>query len=172
MAAGATYEPIATTTLSSNVQSVTFSSISSNFTDLILVGRFSAVTGATATVYMQLNGDTNTNYSATSLIGTSGAGSTRITNSKGIYIGDGTSGVPTGQVNALVHLQNYANTTTNKTVLARYNSASTEVSASVGLWRSTSAINQILIYIGFSNGGYSDNFASGSTFTLYGIAAA
>jgi len=37
MAAGKTYEPIATTTLSSSAATITFSSISGSYTDLVFV---------------------------------------------------------------------------------------------------------------------------------------
>ena len=43
------------------------------------------------------------------------------------------------------------------------------VGAQVALWRSTSAINTIKIYTGGPSAG---NWSVGSTFTLYGIAAA
>jgi hypothetical protein len=61
---------------------------------------------------------------------------------------------------------NYSNATTYKTALAR-TSEDGVAAAYVGLWRSTSAITSITI-----DKGSSDNFASGSTFTLYGIKAA
>jgi hypothetical protein len=62
---------------------------------------------------------------------------------------------------------NYSNTTTYKTVLLRSNNASAITVATVGLWRSTSAINTIKIY---ADG--AAVFSVGSTFTLYGIKAA
>ena len=67
----------------------------------------------------------------------------------------------------IVQIQNYANTTTYKTLLGRGNRAGGEVQANVGLWRKTpEAINSITIKIG------SGNFNSGTIFSLYGIAAA
>jgi hypothetical protein len=65
---------------------------------------------------------------------------------------------------------NYSNSTTYKTVLGRSNRASSDTAADVGLWRSTSAITRIDLAMGGSFP--TNNFASGSTFTLYGIAAA
>jgi hypothetical protein len=67
----------------------------------------------------------------------------------------------------IISILNYANTTTYKTALSRANNAAGGVDAVVGLWRSTAAINSIKMAIG---GGYS--YAAGTTFTLYGIAAA
>ena len=62
---------------------------------------------------------------------------------------------------------NYANTTTNKTVLLRNNNTAFGTEAQVGLWRSTSAINTIKLYLDRA-----EYYVVGSTFTLYGIKAA
>ena len=62
---------------------------------------------------------------------------------------------------------NYANTTTYKSIIGRANRADSGVDAAVALWRSTAAITRIDIKL--KNGG---SFTAGSTFTLYGIAAA
>ena len=72
----------------------------------------------------------------------------------------------TGISNVIVQFMNYSNTTTNKTVLSRANNAATGTDAIVNLWRSTAAITSIYVYVP------SGNFATGSTFTLYGILAA
>ena len=154
-----TYTPIATTTLGSAASTVTFSSISSAYTDLILV-----VQGAMATAggnYIQVNGDTGNNYSVTFIYGDgSSAVSTRAANSpsaSAFYLN-------TGQSNAILQFMNYSNTTTNKTFLSRGNS-SDFVSARVSLWRSTAAINSITV-------GSTFNYNVGSTFTLYGVKSA
>ena len=164
MAAGATYEPIATTTLGSAQSSVTFSSISQGYTDLVLICTGKMVSAST--VKFQFNGDTGSNYSMTRLYGNgSSAASERYSN--------GTSGAfgvwrTTNPQYSLISLQNYSNTTTNKTYLTRDYDDSGIVSARVGLWRNTSAITSISI---IGDGGGAD-YATGSTFTLYGILAA
>jgi len=58
---------------------------------------------------------------------------------------------------------NYANTTTNKTILSRSNAADKGVMATVSLWRNTAAINSITLLAS------ANNFATGSTFSLYGV---
>ena len=63
-------------------------------------------------------------------------------------------------------IQNYANTTTYKTMISRASDATQNAIAYVGLWRSTSAINSITLSVS------AGTFAIGSTFTLYGIKAA
>lgn len=168
MPAGRTYTPIASTTLSSAAASVTFSSISGSYTDLILVSNF-AYTSTGQDFRLQVgNGsiDTGTNYSGTFLTGSGSAAASSRESSTTYIAGYKVTGGGTGNQTAIHHLLNYSNTTTNKTVLERVNDASAEVVAGVGLWRSTSAINTIKV---FRSGA---DFQVGSTFTLYGIAAA
>ena len=158
-----TMTPIATQTLSANAASVTFSSIPNTYTDLIMV--VNTIT-STASEYMSinLNSDTGSNYSRTRLSGTgTSASSGRNSNETVGYIGAETYGTNSLKFNTVVHFMNYANTTTYKTFLSRANHIDLATEAIVGLWRSTSAINTIKV---------NSNFASGSTFTLYGIKAA
>jgi len=164
----ATYDPIATQTVGSAVSSVTFSSIPSTYTDLVLVTSSTNDSGTSPSgVSFQLNSDTGANYSNTVLYANgSSANSNRTTNDTLLYatwLGGGTSGVI---VNGIVHFMNYANTTTNKSILCRYNNSTAEVVATVGLWRNTAAITSIGIFSG------SRQYKTGSTFTLYGIKAA
>ena len=163
-----TYEPIATTTVSgSSVSDITFTGISSSFTDIIIVCSLKVVTSATNTWIRVGNGtiDTGSNYSWTRLLGDgSSAISSRGSNvNDGVIIGDAYT---TNFTADLIHIQNYANTTTYKTILTRNNFAANLTQAAVGLWRSTSAINQIRIY------GSSRNLDIGSSVTLYGIKSA
>jgi hypothetical protein len=167
MAAGSTYTPIATTTASGSSTNVTFSSISGSYTDLVLI--IANVTAQIDNVAITLNSDTGSNYSRTILNGNgSTASSSRNSNQTYLYTmyKDTAGGDP---VMSISQFQNYSNSTTNKTVLTRQetNSGGTKsVQAMVSLWRSTSAITSISINSGNAN------FNSGSTFTLYGIAAA
>jgi len=165
MAAGSTYTPIATNTLGSAASSVTFSSISSAYTDLVLVCNASVTSGSVNFV-IQFNSDTATNYSWTSVGGNgTTAVSNRVTSTASPRLAD--DGYLTTTIGTYVaSIQNYANTTTYKTYLSRANGASVGVSAVVGLWRSTAAINTITLFPA------SSTFPTGSTFTLYGIAAA
>ena len=166
MAAGSTYTPIATTTLSSNQATVTFSSISGSYTDLVLIVS-AQQTPALNTQYIRFNGDTGNNYSYTILAGNgTSAVSTRNSNVDRWYSGYYAVPPTTGFGIEIYSFQNYANTTTYKTGLSRTNRASGGVDAMVGLWRSTSAITSVTYGID------SGNLATGTTATLYGIAAA
>lgn len=161
MAAGSTYTPIATTTLGSNTNTVTFSSIPSTYTDLILVaaGTMTAETNG----IINFNSDTGNNYSRTYMYGNGTSALSGRNSTAGallvFYWG-------TGQNNSIINIQNYSNTTTYKTVVGRNNNPNNSTYTGVAMWLSTSAINRMDI----STTG--QNFTTGSTFTLYGIVAA
>jgi hypothetical protein len=164
MAAGGTYIPIATTTLSTAASSITFSSIPSTYTDLVLVAKLTRDNAGSPIV--RFNGDTSSNYSATYLDGNGTTViSSRSSNVTVGYINYNSDPVLNGIL--IVDLLNYSNTTTYKTYLANGSNAGNAVDRVVGLWRSTSAISTILLAA--ENGG---NYFAGGTATLYGIAAA
>ena len=170
MAAGNTYVALATNTLSSSATSITFSSISGSYTDLVLVCNVIGVGANTdENCSIQVNGDTASNYSMTRFRGNGTTASGDIDTSATSAI----AGIVTVKTtddgtrsNVIVNFQNYSNTTTYKTWLSRSSSALYSVQAMANLWRSTSAITSIKFQIN------SNNFGTGSTFTLYGIAAA
>jgi hypothetical protein len=168
MPAGSTYTPIATTTLGSSQATVTFSSFT-GYTDVILVASARG-TSTSSQIYATLNSDSGSNYSYTELFGYSGGAiSDRASNQTqmrlyGMARSDYTANI-FGYVQA--HFQNYSNATTFKTVITRGSSdSSTDVASRVHLYRSTSALTSI------SLAPSTGSFAIGSTFTLYGIAAA
>jgi hypothetical protein len=166
MAAGSTYTPIATYTLPSAQASYTFSSISGAYTDLVLVINVISTSSSANYLYLQYNGDTGSNYSTTILSGTgTSAVSDRFANRTNFNI-DYYATPNTEIGNRIVQIQNYSNTTTYKTGLVRANRAGGGTDAIIGLWRSTAAITSILITHDTAQ------FATGSTFTLYGILAA
>ena len=163
MAAGSTYTPIATTTLVSATASVTFSSVPATYTDLVLV--LNGTTPSAIGIGLRFNGDTGGNYSNTFLAGSgSAASSGRASNFTMGRFGN----INTSNTTAIAQIQNYSNTTTNKTILGRAATPADFVVAYVSLWRDTSAINSIVVITDDST----TQFAIGTTFTLYGIAAA
>jgi hypothetical protein len=156
-----TYTPIATQTLGSAAATVTFSSISGSYTDLVLVQNSTGVSGAGAS-YLRFNGDTGANYSRTRLLGNGTAASS--------YRESGATSIASDAPNSSIsttlwNIMNYSNATTNKTILYRDNSTSYVV-AQVGLWRNTAAVTSLSITAD------AGTYATGSTFTLYGIKAA
>jgi hypothetical protein len=159
-----TYTPIASQTLSSAAASVTFSGIPQTYTDLVVVVNATNSSGGDNAVALRFNGDTGSNYSMTRISGDgTSASSERNSNSTLMYLGLSNSTVYNSDI---YHIMNYSNTTTNKTVLGRGNVANSRVRASVGLWRNTAAITSVTVI-----NDASVNFASGSTFNLYGIAS-
>jgi hypothetical protein len=165
----ATYEPLATTTLGSDTASVTFSSISGSYTDLILIIAAQNNTGVGYNNTLVFNSDTTSNYSFTRVTGNgSVAASARFTNQSYAYGGfsNNTASVFALSIN---HIQNYSNATTYKNILTRTGDLSDgRVAAYVSLWRkSPEAITSIKVE---PEG--SAIYKSGSTFSLYGIKSA
>ena len=164
-----TYTPIATTTLGSNTATVTFSSISGSYTDLVLIANFVGFTNTnTEAVSVRLNGDTGSNYSATFLRGNgTAASSARASNDNRMVVGATQTGTNTSAAMNILQFMNYSNATTYKTILTRYSQASLQAETDIGLWRNTAAITSIEF------GTYGTNLMlTGSVITLYGIEAA
>jgi hypothetical protein len=161
MAAGATYFPIATQTLGSAVADITFSSIPATYTDIIVSAQ---VRSPSYTIGVRFNGDTGSNYSFTYIRGTgSAATSSRSSNTTNMeFIVPIDTDPDRGA--AIIQIQNYSNTTTNKTALFRNGWGTSELYASAQMWRNTAAINSITFRVAGSG-----NMPVGSTFTLYGI---
>jgi hypothetical protein len=159
----ATYEPIATTTLSSSASSITFSSIAATYTDLRLAVYGIASSGNFLSPGCRFNSDTGSNYSYTSIYGDgSTAGSTRTTSSTSIGFNTQNSITSTTGGFLTADVFSYAGST-NKTVLTTASvdlNGSGEVERIVGLWRNTAAITTLTL-----NG----SFGAGTTATLYGI---
>jgi hypothetical protein len=161
-----TYVALRTEVLTSAVPSVTFNlSGITGYTDLVIVTNTGNGSADKAILVQVGNGsiDTGSNYSTTFLYGNGTSPvSGRLSNQTSMVASRTASGL-TG--NGSIILQNYSNTTTFKTMLSRGNNADGLVVAYVGLWRSTAAITTIKLSDESAN-----NFAVGSTFTIYGIA--
>ena len=167
-----TYVALDKITVGTATNSITFSSINQSYTDLVIV------TDAGASVVSEVDlrvgnssVDTGSNYSRTVVSG-SGSSVTSTRNSNQTYWRPNFNSVyddANGKSNHIFQFMNYSNTNVFKTMLYRGNSAAYGVDASVNLWRSTAAINIITLY---ANVAGTKNFLAGSTFSLYGIAAA
>jgi hypothetical protein len=162
MPASNTYEPIATTTLTSATNTVTFGSIPQTYTDLVIVSQMKLTTNTRA-VIMRFNNDTGSNYSLTRVWGNgSSTTSDRFTSQDGID----SAFVSTSNWNIMRHnIQNYSNSTTYKTTLGRWDDSAAFTLLQSGTWLNTNAITSMSLTV-------ADTFVAGSTFTLYGIKAA
>lgn len=173
-----TYEPIATQTLSSAATTVTFSSISGFYTDLVIICSMQSTSAAnTDTRYwLRFNNDSATNYSTTYLLGNgTSASSTRDSNRSQVDNLTTISTTPEFTL-ATYNVLNYSNATTYKTTLQRAGQLNNNtgvggtgsfMGTAVSLWRSTAAINRVDVVCAVNG-----QFAIGSSFTIYGIKAA
>ena len=166
-----TYEPIATTTLGADAATITFSSISSAYTDLrlVIVARTDRATTGNDTVFLRFNSDTGTNYSYTTLSGNgTTAASSNGTSANTMNVGLATRNSNTSGIFALstVDIFSYGGST-YKTTLCTASAdlnGSGDVYRTVGLWRSTSAITSITLSLASTF-----KYLTGTTATLYGI---
>lgn len=160
------WTPLANLTLGSNAATVTFSSISGSYRDLVLVAWFSA----TGNDYLscRFNSDTGSNYNYVTGSG-DGAGSTAATvlnNGTQMTLAQyslaGTSWYP----NSIIQVMDYSATDKHKTVLAQLGNSATGVDITAGRWANTSAITTMQMRLQSGN-----SFQAGSTFALYGVSS-
>ena len=170
----ATYEPIASQTLGSDVSEVTFSSIPGTFTDLVVVAQTRTSEAATVSgLGLRLNGTTSTGfYSVTRLQGSGSAASsgrdsasTETQSNGGVAPGNTATSNVFGTT--VLHVMSYANANVFKTVLWQSDDgAQSLLRRSVTLFQSTSAITSLTLRPG------AGNLKSGSTVSLFGLKAA
>ena len=167
MPAGATYTTIESQTLSSAASAVTFSSVPSTYTDLRLVCLFNS--SAYAVGGLQFNGVTS-GYSATLVYAPS---STKVTGQGKIPFQQGYGPIIAASSFQIctVDIFSYKNTNVFKSVQWQTGNPTTTGFPGnewgCGLFPSTNAITSVTVDSGGTN-----IFQPGSTFSLYGIAAA
>lgn len=158
----ATYDAIATTTVAgTSTTTVTFSSIPATYTDLVIISQYKSVSNNY--LMMRFNGDTGSNYNRIELAGNGSSPTTaKLNNEAYAYITSVYA--PTGDWGTFIsNIMDYSDTTHNKSIISRGNNAAIATGVNVNVWRSTAAINTVLITpIG-------SGFDVGSTFTIYGI---
>lgn len=166
----ATYEKIQSTTVTGSATStIDFNSISSTYTDIILVFYCKSATTNNPTLKLTFNGS-STGYSGRQMYGSA---TTPVSNNNinasfiSIARAAGMPSVAGETALVLLHIMDYANTSKYKSVFAQVNSYQNGGELDVGVWANNSAINQITITTP-TNG----DFAVGSQATLYGIKAA
>lgn len=176
---GGAYESIATATGTGSSGTITFSSIPSTYAAL----QIRLIDKATRTAsfgsndgYLRLNGDTGSNYAYHYLIGdgssASAAGGASQTTMRIARIDQSSyTGLSNIMAVGIIDIHNYASTTQNKTV--RYitgndtnNVGDGQINLGSGLWASTSAVNQVEIYLSGTN------FTTSTVVSLYGIKGA
>jgi hypothetical protein len=157
---------LANLTLSSSASTVTFSSISGSYRDLILVVTAkSSQSGWESRI--KVNGDTGTNYSVIGMYnsGSSANGYAPTTQSVMKF---GFFGIlsTSASVQWVTHFIDYSATDKHKTVISQIGNATDAlIDASTNRWANTSAITEIVAFPG------SGTWSAGSTFALYGVSA-
>lgn len=158
-----TYSTIATQTLGTATNLITFSSIPQTYTDLILVAN--SIMSPSSDILIRVgNGsaDSGSNYSRCHMFGYSGG----VVSDRANNLTNIVASSYTNQGSIIANFNGYSNITTFKPVTLRNDISADITYASINMWRNTSAINTMTL------SHPSRNFAVGSIFTLYGIKAA
>jgi hypothetical protein len=164
----ATYEPIATTTLSSTTTNITFSSIPNTYTDL----RVSVVGIPTVGEFPRLRFNSSTsNYAYQRLTGNGTAVSSLSEtgrNSIG-FANDAATPSTTNPIFTVIDIFSYAGSTNKYALLSTSQDANGSglVEARFGVWFDTTAITSVNLFFLTAA-----SWAIGTTATLYGIKAA
>ena len=164
-----TMELIASNVLGSDTSSVTFSSIPGTYTDLLLVySTRQSRSEIQSNIFIGFNGSTSS-FSARYL---EGSGASAGSGTFARFAGVSPSGNATASTfgNTEVYIPNYAGSTNKSyscTSVSENNSTTAYIECIAGLWSNTAAIASIEIASGSS-----DDFKTGSSFFLFGIAKA
>jgi hypothetical protein len=159
------YTSLANVTLGSSATTVTFSSISQAYRDLVLIvdGNSTSTTG----FFFRVNADTGSNYAFVSMQGNgsgadsgSSASQTRILN----YWSSGSTSSASRNL-WTINFMDYSATDKHKSGLTRSDFPADITEAKAFRWANTAAITSILISTA------SGSLAANTTFALYGIAA-
>lgn len=153
-----TYTPLANITLGVSTTTVTFSSISQSYRDLVLV--ISELSSVNAAPRMRFNNDTGVNYAYTSLEG--GGSTVQVESGTKAFIVGGDYFSITLPENIIFNMLEYT-AAKRKHVLGRVNGTQQAVAMTTHCWNNTAAITTISL---FRNGA---NFAAGTTFSLFGV---
>lgn len=157
-----TYLPIANITAGSSVSIVTFSGITQQYRDLVLVINGKAVAGSGLGIFITLNNDFGANYNEVSMEGSgSSATSFSVSNATASTLAPAN----TNDGNYVLNFIDYSATDKHKSFLSRNDVSATGTRAMSHRWANNSAITSIRVAIS------SSTFTTGSTFALYGVLA-
>lgn len=158
-----TYTPLANITLGSSATSVTFSSISQAYRDLIL--QYDGTGSSAAYVRFRVNSDTGTNYSYVQMAGYSGG--TFSSASTTVDFIQPTYSEASQKTSGTIQFMDYSATDKHKTFLTRVMGYDAGLStwANAGRWANTAAVTGITFYRS------AGNWDAGTVVTLFGVAA-
>jgi hypothetical protein len=159
-----TYTPLANVTLGSAASSVTFSSISATYRDLICV--VVAAGSTTLQGRIRLNGDTGNNYNYQRMSGSGSAATAAAAASQSSgFLSAIAQATTTGALQMDINIMDYSATDKHTTIISRADQAANGTEAFLNRWANTAAVTSVEILT--STG----NWAAGSTFALYGVIA-
>lgn len=158
--ATATYELIASNVLSATASSVSFTSISGSYRDLVLVTDISS--SGTSPVAITFNSDTGNNYTFIDITGDGTTDTSAVSTGRANILGEEASS--TERTLNILEIMDYSQTNKRKHILCRFGRIGARVEVAGYIWGNTAAITSITIT---SSG---TAYAIGSSFYLYGIA--
>jgi hypothetical protein len=157
-----TYVSLATITLSSATNTVTFSSIPATYRDLVVI--INGNTSTTSELQVNFNADgTAGNYSTVRMSGDAGAGAASATSGRWIAFMVATGVV--ARQNVFHQIFDYSATDKHKTALFNDDRGSNSVLRGAQRWANNNAVTSLTYNT------ISANFIAGTTLSLYGIAA-
>lgn len=155
-----TYYQMANFTLAASATTVTISSISQSYSDLVLVISGTQLTSSNSTLRIQINGAaTGYTFERFRATGSNDSGSGN-TGSTTLSLTDVSGSEP---IYSLIHLIDYSSTVKNKSIIASSSQTATEINIVSGTNATTSAITSIVLFQ------TAIAFDIGTTFTLYGV---
>lgn len=160
------WTPLANLTLGSSASSVTFSSISGSYRDLVLVIQASSTPSGT-NIAIRMNSDTGSNYPAVYASGDGSGAYSGTLNETWMQVAYYSGATTSTFLSAVVTVADYSATDKHKTVLSRGGNSAQGTDMIAGRWANTSAVTTLSVHA--RTGGVS--FATGSTFALYGVSA-
>jgi hypothetical protein len=159
------YVALANVTLSSAAATITFSSISGAYRDLILIANASITSGSAKSV-IRFNSDSGTNYNLVTMEGDGGSTNYFLASLSSIQGGGNNNNLSTALGQFTYNLMDYSATDKHKSVLVRSDNSGLGTIAAAGRWANTAAITTLSV--GLSS---ASTYVTGSTFALYGIAS-
>jgi hypothetical protein len=160
------YVPLANLTIGSAQATITFSSISQSYRDLVLIVQGQQTTGSSQP-YGRINGSANI-YSHVNMFGNGTSTGSASTSSAGdiLYTGNQSTLRPDGSMSMVVNFIDYSATNKHKIILSRAGSAiNGQTVLTIIRAETTAAVSSFTISAGASG------FIAGSTFALYGVSA-
>lgn len=157
------YTPLATVTLTSAVNSVTFGSIPNTYRDLIIIFNGS---GQSTNITLQINGDeTASAYIRQRMSGNGTTASAQTITSNAFFLSSASDIVASSQCK--IEILDANTTDKHKNILARTGTPGSGTDAVTGRWTNVARVQSVVL----RNALTTNTFTIGSTFSLYGVVA-